>query len=314
MPGVMAGVAGAFGGATVGNFARNIAATDGNWLQKGLSGIGGAGSSLVRNVWGLRNVHNAKDLKNLRQNTNKAVTTARVNRDAYAHAHGGTLGGILKGHATDIGRNINLSARNYLGADNTYQQKRSTEQTLQAYKKLYADNVESLWKNDSQFSTADADAKKYKAMIAASGDDTDHLTGKLYSQLQKEAETIRDQRRIKIIQEKKLQFMEGVGKVNNFIDANQGTAGIATQGLDLDAIANISSDFDAELQLDLVNSVVTGKMIDGTVTGSGYATELDNLKKDSQYQVERVQDKLREDAKNATKQAAEQANNKNEKK
>ncbi len=313
MPGVMAGAAATFGGATIGNFARNISSTDGNIGKKIASGFAGAGSSLARNIWGLRNVHSAKDLTNLRKNTNKAVVTARVNRAAYSHAHGGTLGGVMSGHVSDMMRQANLSARNYLGADNDYQRKRNQDQVLQDYKRLYADNVESLWKNDAQFSAADADAKKYKAYIAANGDDMDKMTGKMYSQLQAEAEAVRDQRRIKVIQEKKLQFMEAAGKINNFIDANQGVDGVTTSRLDLDAIANMNGDLLAEVELEKVNMAVTGKTIDGTVVGDGFATELGKLKNDTQYQTERIQDKLREDAKNATKQAAEQASNKGDK-
>lgn len=315
LPGVFAGAAGTFGGATLGNFARNFNSTDGNVFQKLASGVGGAGSSLVRNLWGLRNVHNAQDLNKLRLATNKAVTTARVNRDAYAHAHKDTLGGSFGGHIYDAARAANLGTRGYLGTDNSYQEKRSREDVLQAYKKLYADTVESIWKNDSQWSSADAEAKKWKALIKANGGNdkiVDQMTGKTYGSLLKQAETMRDNRRSSLVVDNKIKLMEAAGKLNNFIDANQGVKGVTKDRLNLQDIGNIKNDTEAIRELEKISKEVTGKDLSNTAVQSGFATELDNLKIDTPYQTQKVQDKLREDAKKATQQAADQASSKNE--
>ncbi|HBA37393.1 MAG TPA: hypothetical protein DCY94_01590 [Firmicutes bacterium] len=284
----------------VGNAAKNYNASGGG--IKGISSaIGGASSTLARNIWGSRNVHNLKDATKLRKDVNKAVIQARVNRDAYAHAHGDTFGGVLKGHVQDLGRAANLGTRSYFGADNKYQTKKKTEQVLQDYKKLYSDNVESIWKNDSKWSAYNAELLKAEAIgdtAAASN-----------------AKAKLEQRRLQVIQDKKLQFMEAAGKVNNFIDAHQGVDGIMSGHIDLKSIANISDDISAGKVLENITENVTGKKLDGkTVVGSGFATELDKLKTDTPYQMERVQDKLREDAKEATRKAADQASNKDDKK
>ena len=57
-------------------------------------------------------------------------------------------------------------------------------------------------------------------------------------------------------------------------------------------------------------------LVDGApgVSGEGFKPNLDNLEKDTPYQTEKIQDKLREDAKKITQQAAEQAANKNDNK
>ncbi len=321
LPGVMAGAAATFGGGTIGNFARNMAATDGNIGQKLLSGVGGAGSALARNLWGLRNVHNAKDLAKLRKDTNKKVITARVNRDAYAHAHGGTIGGVLGGHIHDAARAANLGIRAFFGAENDYQKKRGTERVLQDYKKLYNDSIASLWKNDSQWSAANSEYNKYKNMIesgAVKADDKDNVTGKEYGELRDQYKKMADGRKNQVLLDKKLQFMEGAGKLNNFIDANQGVKGITKDRINIDDIGKIENVSQANEQMNIVDQMVKdwNTLVDGApgVSGEGFKPNLDNLEKATPYQTEKIQDKLREDAKKATQQAAEQAANKNDNK
>lgn len=84
----------------------NVANTKGNVGQKILSGFGGFGSSLARNIWGAHNVHNPADARNLRNNTNRTVAQRRQARDNYVAAHGGTIRGAMKGHFADAGRTI----------------------------------------------------------------------------------------------------------------------------------------------------------------------------------------------------------------
>ena len=326
--GGMAAFLGGTAGSMVGNAIRNFNSTDGNVFQKLGSGVGGASSTFFRNAWGARNVHSIKDANNLRRNVNKNVVTARVNRDAYAHAHPGFMG-ATRGHIADMGKNIGSAAMGYTGVDNDYQKKKHQEQVLQEYKKLYSDSVESLWKSDSQWSNADADAKRYKAMVKANGDQIDHMTGKKYSQLQREAEIMRDNRQKELLNIKKLQFMEGAGRLNNFIDAHQGVAGVTSKHINLEDISKIANADNALNEINKVGELVVGERVmairesDGTILSGneagktlgpgGFKTELDGRKKDSTYQTQRVQEKLREDAKQANKKAADQASNKDKK-
>lgn len=338
--GGMAAFLGGTAGSMVGNAIRNFNETGGPITGQGFkhgfktfgskftSAIGGASSTLARNAWGAKNVHSIKDANNLRRNVNKNVVAARVNRDAYAHAHPGFMGST-RGHIADMGKSIGSATMNYTGVDNDYQKKKHQDQVLQEYKKLYTDSVESLWKSDSQWSTADADAKRYKAMIKANGDQIDHMTGKKYSQLQHEAEIMRDNRQKEVLNIKKLQFMEGAGRLNNFIDAHQGVAGVTSQHINLEDISKIANADDALKEINKVGELVVGERTmairesDGTILSGneagkalgtgGFKTELDSLKKDSSYQTQRVQEKLREDAKQANKKAAEQASNKDKK-
>lgn len=318
--------AGTVGGATaiVGNASKNFAATyrsSGGGLlgaaQGALSAFGGAGSTLGRTLWGARNAHSISDVRKLRQNVNRAVTQGRVNRAAYQQAHGGFLG-AMGGHIADAARAAELGALGYLGKDNAYQRKRRQEQTLREYKQLYSDSVESIWKGDSQYSAADLDYKKYKNMIdsgAVTESDIDRVTGLTYGTLRENAKKMRDARQAAVLKEKKLQFMEAAGKLNNFIDAHQGVAGVTENHLDLNAIAGITSDAQARDELDKISIEVTGQDLEGVRRGTtGYKPELDNLANDVAYQSERVKEKLREDAREATRKAADQASSKGDKK
>lgn len=279
------------GASVVGNMAKNFNATDGNILQKGLSAVGGAGSTFARNVWGAKDVHNLKDASKLNKDVNKSVMQARVNRDAYAQAHGGTLRGVIGGHITDAARGINMGVHDYLGADNKYQQKKHTEATLKEYKKLYNDNVASIWKTDSKWSAYNAELMRAQAAgdtIAAAN-----------------AQAKLDARKAEVLKEKKLQLMEAAGKLNNFMDTHQGVAGISSTHINLNDIVSISSDADASARLTDLEKIVKD---DGH--GGGFKPTLDTLEGDIDYQTQRVQEKLREDAKNAAKKATEQADNK----
>ena len=56
--------------------------------------------------------------------------------------------------------------------------------------------------------------------------DKDNVTGKEYGELRDQYKKMADGRKNQVLLDKKLQFMEGAGKLNNFIDANQGVKGI----------------------------------------------------------------------------------------
>lgn len=307
-----AALLGGTAGSMLGNAMRNYNATNGNVFNKGLSAIGGASSTFFRNAWGARNVHSIKDANNLRRNVNKTVVQNRVNRDAYVNAHGGTLGGSIKGLASDYASNVANAARGYTGMDNEYQKKKHTEQVLTEYKKLYNDAFTSIYRNDAQYSQADAEFKRYDNMIKSGAvlqTDVDATTGLTYAQLRQRAQRMRDARQGEVLKDKKLEFMEAAGKLNNFIDAHQGVAGISKKHIDIEQIGDIRTSTDALNRLNDLNQIVKN---DGF--GGGFDPELDGLKRDTDYQTQRVQEKLREDAKQANKKAAEQASNKNDKK
>ncbi|MCI8498914.1 MAG: hypothetical protein HFG33_05955 [Bacilli bacterium] len=66
------------------------------------SAVAGGTSAGVRNVWAGRNAHNWRDASNNRRTVNNTVQQNRRNRQAYYDAHGNTLGGVLRGHASDF--------------------------------------------------------------------------------------------------------------------------------------------------------------------------------------------------------------------
>ncbi len=291
VPSVTREAAATIGDATVGRFARNFNATNGNLAQKALSGVGGVLSGGVRQLWGARNVHSVADARKLRQNVNQNVITARVNRDAYAHAHGDKLGSILGGHVQDAVRSANLGVRGQLGADNTYQATKATEQTLRDYKKLYNDGVASIWKNDSKWQAYNAEL-----MRATAAGDTTAMTN---------AQAKLDARKKEVLKENKLKLMEAAGKLNNFMDAHQGVTGISKTHINLADIGAIASDADAQAQLDALEAIVVDSGVPG---GDGFKQNLKDIEANVTYQQQRVQEKLREDAKQSAKKAAEDAN------
>ncbi len=357
--GGMAAFLGGTAGSMVGNAIRNFNSTDGNVFQKLGSGVGGASSTFFRNAWGARNVHSIKDANNLRRNVNKNVVTARVNRDAYAHAHSGFMGST-RGHLSDMGRTIGSASMAYTGLDNDYLKIKHQDEVLQEYKKLYNDSLASIWRNDAQYSQADSEFKRYDNMIksgavmdgsdylrfkrsGASATSVDSVTGKTlaelealsvdkntgltYGELQNRAKTMRDSRQAEVLKDKKLQFMEAAGRLNNFIDAHQGVKGVTSQRIKIDDIGSISTAADAQAQLDALTDIVeTGYTRDSAgnikkdtagnpiLSGDGFKPNLKDIEKNTVYQQQRVQEKLRSDAKQANKKAAEQASNKNDKK
>lgn len=357
--GGMAAFLGGTAGSMVGNAIRNFNSTDGNVFQKLGSGVGGASSTFFRNAWGARNVHSIRDANNLRRNVNNSVVAARVNRDAYAHAHPGFMGST-RGHLSDMGRTIGSASMAYTGLDNDYLKIKHQDEVLQEYKKLYNDSLASIWRNDAQYSQADSEFKRYDNMIksgavmdgsdylrfkrsGASATSVDSVTGKTlaelealsvdkntgltYGELQNRAKTMRDSRQAEVLKDKKLQFMEAAGRLNNFIDAHQGVKGVTSQRIKIDNIGSISTAADAQAQLDALTDIVeTGYTRDSAgnikkdtagnpiLSGDGFKPNLKDIEKNTVYQQQRVQEKLRSDAKQANKKAAEQASNKNDKK
>lgn len=117
------GAMGAFLAGTIGSMfgsgISNAVNTQGNFFQRAGSSIAGTASSLTRNLMGAHNVHTIADANNLRRRTSQTVANRRINRDAYATAHGGFLGSI-GGHFSDLGSDISHAARGFVGlnADN----------------------------------------------------------------------------------------------------------------------------------------------------------------------------------------------------
>ena len=323
--GGMAAFLGGTAGSMIGNAIRNFNETGDSirghgWKQgfknfgaKTASAVGGASSTFFRNAWGARNVHSIKDANNLRRTVNKNVVTARINRDAYAHAHQGFMGST-RGHLQDMGKGIESAVRGYTGVDNQYLQIKHQDQVLQEYKKLYNESLASIWRNDAQYSQADSDFKRYDNMInsgAVLGTDIDKVTGKTYNDLRKEAKTMRESRQAAVLNDKKLQFMEAAGRLNNFIDAHQGVPGITTDRIKIEDIGAITSAADAKTQLDALEKLVVDDKTG--VGGAGFKQNLKDIEKNTKYQQQRVQEKLIEDAKQANKKAAEQASSKDKK-
>ncbi len=314
-------------GSTFGRFARNFNATDGNAFDKFRSGVGGAASGFARTLWNARNVHNFQDARKLRRNVNERVTTARVNRDAYAHAHGDSLRGVLGGHIRDVGRSANLNIRSTLGAENKYQRTKNTEQVMTEFKKLYNDELASIWKNDAQFSSAAADFNRYTNMISSGAvrdTDRDLRTGKTYGELKAAAKKMRDARQQELLQINRLKFMEAAGKLNNFLDTHQGVEGISKYHINVEDIANLSgwnpaaSDTvktaaraAAKAQLDRLNFLIKDGIEPRTGARIGFDPTLEGIEHDIPYQRERVDEKLQADAREARRKAAQQANQNN---
>lgn len=94
-------------------FTRFLRGT-GNAFYRAGSGVAGTASSLTHNIMGARNVHTISDANNLRRRTSQTVANRRINRDAYAAAHGGFLGSI-GGHFSDLGSDISHAARGFVG-------------------------------------------------------------------------------------------------------------------------------------------------------------------------------------------------------
>lgn len=119
----MAAFVGGTAGSMFGNAVRNWREAPDSYsgFKKFRSAVAGAGSSLGRNVAGARNVHSVADANNLRRATNQTVATNRNRRARYAEAHGNTLGGIMRGHAEDLGQDIRYGWNNLVGGAETGQ-------------------------------------------------------------------------------------------------------------------------------------------------------------------------------------------------
>ena len=148
----MAGVTGGLIGSTAGRFARNFGSTEGNRVQKMLSGFGGAASGVGRTLWGARNVHNLKDAVAQRKNINQQLTTSRINRAQYKVEHGGTLGGSISGHLADVGTNIKGGWQNYWIGDEAFNRPSGALKSLSEVKGVL-DKRKKL-NSDTTYSTA----------------------------------------------------------------------------------------------------------------------------------------------------------------
>lgn len=317
----MFGVTGGLAGSTVGRFARNASATyrQQENLGKGkgaaigsaiASGFGGAGAGLARNLWGARNVHNLKDARALRTKTNSDVIAGRVKRDAYYHAHGSSIGGVIKGHATDVRAGFGKATRSYLGTQNQFEHKKEIDAVNTDYKKLYKEHIASIWESDSTWSSYNSMLKQAKAAEAA---------GKSYIAPNGEKMTsgtiqdILDARRSQLIKDNGLKLMEGAGYINNFIDNHQGIEGVTLKRLNLD---------DAIITYDDTGKAIGNdefvKTIDKTVKkpdsgDRGFDPQLEALKSDIPYQRQRVNEKVAKDAREASQKAADAATKKDDK-
>lgn len=286
----MGGVTAGLAGSTIGRFSREYNAAGGG--TKGIAnGLTGSISGIGRTLWGARNVHNLKDAKALRTKVNKDIVTSRVNRNAYAFAHQGES--ITGAHYKDLKLAAGGAFRKFTGAYNEYDKMKDLEQVHTDYKKLFKDNIESIWKNDSKWQAYNTELMRAEAI----GDTT----------AAENAKKKRDSRQEAVLVEKKLDFMEGAGKINNFIDAHQGYDGISGSHIDIEAINSIT-EATVKATLGDVESIVKN---DGN--GGGFEPVLDAIKNNTDYQTARVKEKLAEDAKKTRQEAANKETEKDKK-
>ena len=311
----MAGVTGGLLGSTVGRFARNFNGTDGNIGQKLLSGVGGAGSGFARNLWGARNVHNLKDVRALRQKVNKDIVTARVNRDAYWQSHGKTLGRVIGGHAHDMLYGADSGFRSYLGqgpidSQNIFARKKHIEEVNSKVKSVYKDKIEKgIFKSDavwsqikSMITAAEAAGIReknedgtYGELLYVAQDGTKIRYSDLKQRLADQETTLLNSK------QNATKILEALGEMQNITDANQGVDGISSTHYDLTNFIKPDGTIDKSIYDQFINDVKKGS-----------ETKLDELKSDSKYQYQKIDEKLKHDAREATRQAAETANKKND--
>lgn len=311
----MAGVTGGLLGSTVGRFSRNFNSNPEDSIgDRLLSGLGGAGSGLVRNLWGARNVHSLKDAKALRQKVNQDVITARVQRDAYARSHPGGINAVLEGHILDAGRAAELGIRSFLGAPNEYQTRKYTEEINTQLKQLYETEVASIWKNDATWSSYDSLLKQAEAQGVGKGG-TFSVNGVTYNY--DDVKRFRDTRQAKLVETNGTKIMKGAEKVNQFIDAHQGVRGVTTTRFDtkkaiksdgtgdMAFIAEMEKHVKGNKKLRAKAKDSNGWSMGGAQAREGYEPVLADLKEMLDFQQEKIATELRGEAKDVNKQAAD---------
>lgn len=326
----MFGVTGGLAGSTIGRFARNANETfqQQKELGKGTgsavgsairSGFGGAGSGLARNLWGARNVHNLKDARNLRRSTNKAVTEARVRRDAYWQANGQSVGGVLKGHRRDIGRAAAAGMAGYLGTtphigdkgpwnkfaigENEYREMRHQEDVHKSIKAKYDATIGAKFKNDARISQL----QNWLNNLDASGKYRTE-TGEVYDKAKIEG-MIRD-RKNAIVNNNLTDFQDYWGAIQSIVDANQGVKGVTSQHFDLE-------NFNYAMHEEMMKEIAGINPTDDKSTGgpNGFKPVLDELESNTHraYQYRKQTEQREKEAKEEVRKAAEASSNKGKK-
>ncbi len=79
------------------------------------SGVAGGVSGFGRTIWGARNVKNVQDARRLTTQVSDTIASKRTERDAYRKSHGGTFGGTMRGHASDLAYNAKAARNRFIG-------------------------------------------------------------------------------------------------------------------------------------------------------------------------------------------------------
>lgn len=259
-------------------------------------GITGAVGGLARGMY----MNRAGGFKNIRATTSRAINETEVAAQRRAAARRNLLagaenykdsidrasgaGGKAKAIFSPIGRSIANSGASRWADLSPYQQKKNLEATHREYKNIYS-GIESIWKNDSKWQAYNAELMRAEAL-----NDTDAITA---------INTKLDARKLEVLEKNKLKFMEEAGKLNNFIDMNQGVEGITANRFNLDDIVNIKDSDDAKEIFETIEK---------EVETNGFNKILNNLATDVPYQTERVKEKLEADKREAAKKAVDQKN------
>ncbi|MBQ6686938.1 MAG: hypothetical protein IJN03_00250 [Bacilli bacterium] len=163
------------GGITAGvkNFTNSWRNTNGNRWQKlgaGLkSGFAGTVSGGVRSAKGAGfKAKSWGDMKNAASAGSKAAHNKSKDRAAYKASHGGTLGGVIKGHASDAWSGV----KNWAGVTSGVLEKVDYQEEYLAgfddYKSLY---------NNGSYQAMEAQLNQYEARIAAEGGSAETYSG-----------------------------------------------------------------------------------------------------------------------------------------
>ena len=163
----------AFGAAS--NFAKSYKGSGGNLLSASAGALG----SLRRNVWGMRNAKNFKDIKASTKASTEATQNKRIKRSAYYQGHNGGEKGfkgamnVAKARGQDaIGAVAGFASDNF-ALQTEFSKKRDKEKAAEEVKKIYAEGFGDKLKADEQYAKADSDVKTYENIIKAHVDQID---------------------------------------------------------------------------------------------------------------------------------------------
>lgn len=301
----MAGVSGGLLGSTVGRFARNYNDTDGSgikgFLKKTGSGLAGAGSGIVRTLWGAKNAHSIKDARNLRKQINGQLVAKKVQRSAYAHSHPGKFGSTV-GHIQDTWENVAAKRRGYFGTQNTFEEKAEQEKVLSEMKSIYKAELESaIYSKDAAWNQL----KSMKAQAEANGGsyvDSGGVTHTL-SDI-KTAITAKEQElRGKNVN----QVARALGRMQNLASANQGITGISSTYHSIDDLFDAAGNY-SDTRFKSFEKEFKGEFDEAsrTVISHGFDSDLKALKIDQPYQKEKVAVDIAKEAKEQAEKAAKE--------